>query len=41
MSEYKSFQILDELGFPINPKQLLFSSLDNILIYTFGSNIIY
>ena len=41
MSEYQNLQILDELGFPINPKQLLFSSLDNTLIYTYGSSIIY
>ena len=41
MSEFENLQILDELGFPQNPNKILFSSPDNILIYTFGSNIIY
>ena len=41
MSEYQCLQILDELGFPINSNKLLFSSLNNILVYTLGSNIIY
>ena len=41
MSEFENLQILDELGFPQNPKKILFSSPDNILIYSFGSNIVY
>ena len=40
MSEYQSLQILDELGFPLNPNKILFSSFDNTLIYSFGTNII-
>ena len=41
MSDFQSLNIFDELGFPLNSNQLLFSCINNILIYTYGSNIIY
>ena len=41
MSEFENIQLLDILGFPKNQNKFLFSSSDNILIYPFGSNIIY
>ena len=41
MTEYENIQLLDILGFPKYQNEFLFSSSDNILIYPFGSNIIY
>ena len=41
MSDFQNLNIFDELGFPLNSNQLLFSCINNILIYTYGSNIIY
>ena len=41
MSDIQNLKILDELGFPLNPSKILFSSVDNILIYSLGSNLIY
>ena len=41
MSDIQNLKILDELGFPSNPSKILFSSIDNILIYSIGSCLIY
>ena len=41
MSDIQNLKILDELGFPLNPSKILFSPIDNILIYSLGSNLIY